>query len=154
VSGHRGLPAATERLVVAALRVEVAKHSAGHLVGVSSLADGADSLFAQVVLDAGGSLVLIVPAKTYRDVVPASHRATYDALLDRAAEVIELDHLEPDPEAYMDAGRRMLEQADELLAVWDGKPARGFGGTADVVAAARQRGLPVTIIWPAGATRD
>jgi hypothetical protein len=40
------------------------------------------------------------------------------------------------------------------LAVWDGKPARGYGGTADVVADAKTRGIPVTIIWPPGATRD
>ncbi|MFE3984588.1 hypothetical protein ACFXPR_08900 [Nocardia tengchongensis] len=30
-------------------------------------------------------------------------------------------------------------------------PARGFGGTADVVATAR--GLPVTVLWPEGAER-
>jgi len=34
------------------------------------------------------------------------------------------------------------------------KPARGYGGTADVVAEARQRGVPLTIIWPEGASRD
>jgi hypothetical protein len=54
----------------------------------------------------------------------------------------------------MDASVQMIEQADELFAVWDGKPARGYGGTADVVDAARKRGLPVTVIWPAGSRRD
>jgi hypothetical protein len=33
-------------------------------------------------------------------------------------------------------------QADELYAVWDGKPARAHGGTADVVAYAREQGTP------------
>ncbi|MPZ83287.1 MAG: hypothetical protein GEV28_24000 [Actinophytocola sp.] len=37
---------------------------------------------------------------------------------------------------------------------YSGEPARGYGGTADVVDAARDRGLPVTVIWPEGATRD
>ncbi|MFE3754360.1 hypothetical protein ACFXO9_08640 [Nocardia tengchongensis] len=32
-------------------------------------------------------------------------------------------------------------------------PARGFGGTADVVATAHARGLPVTVLWPEGAER-
>ena len=41
-----------------------------------------------------------------------------------------------------------------LVAVWDGQPARGLGGTADVVAYARQRGVPMEVIWPQGATRD
>ena len=48
----------------------------------------------------------------------------------------------------------MLRHADELWAVWDGKPARGYGGTADVVACARENGVPVRVIWPAGARRD
>jgi hypothetical protein len=48
----------------------------------------------------------------------------------------------------------MLGQADELWAVWDGRPARGYGGTADVVARARDSGIPVRVIWPAGARRD
>ena len=48
----------------------------------------------------------------------------------------------------MEASRAMLARADHLFAVWDGKPARGYGGTADVVAEARQRGVPVTAIWP------
>jgi hypothetical protein len=39
------------------------------------------------------------------------------------------------------------------LAVWDGKPARADGGTADVVADARERGTPVRVIWPNGAQR-
>jgi hypothetical protein len=53
----------------------------------------------------------------------------------------------------MDASLRMLVEADELLAVWDGQPARGYGGTADVVGVAREKGIPVTVVWPAGAMR-
>jgi hypothetical protein len=40
-----------------------------------------------------------------------------------------------------------------LVAVWDGQPSRGLEGTADVVAYANQRGVPVEVIWPEGATR-
>jgi hypothetical protein len=54
----------------------------------------------------------------------------------------------------MDASLRMLEQADELVTVWDGQPARGHGGTADVVAAARDRGIPVPVVWPEGVRRE
>jgi hypothetical protein len=57
-------------------------------------------------------------------------------------------------QAAMEASRAMLDQAERTFAVWDGKPARGYGGTADVVAEARDRGTPVTVIWPEGATRD
>ena len=54
----------------------------------------------------------------------------------------------------MAASKLMIDQADELYAVWDGKPARAYGGTADVVAYARDHDTPVAVIWPAGAERD
>lgn len=38
--------------------------------------------------------------------------------------------------------------------VWDGGPSGGHGGTGDVVDAARERGIPVTVVWPEGAARD
>lgn len=155
ITGHRGLPADTEHLVDAALRAEIDRHARnGELVGVSALADGADSLFARAILDAGGELVAIVPATEYRDGLPAEHYATYDALFARAARVIRLDYTESDSEAHMAASRRMLDEADQLLAVWDGQPARGYGGTADVVAVAKEEDLPVTTIWPEGSHRD
>ena len=53
----------------------------------------------------------------------------------------------------MAASKLMVDEADELYAVWDGKPARGYGRTADVVAYARDRGTPVRVIWPDGAER-
>ncbi len=43
---------------------------------------------------------------------------------------------------------------DEVLAVWDGRPARGYGGTADVVAYAIRTGVPVHVLWPDNASRD
>jgi hypothetical protein len=154
VTRHRGLPRHTERLVDAALRAEISKHAGTELVGVTCLADGADTLFAQAVLDADGTLVVVVPAEKYRDDLPKSHHATYDALVSQAAQVIHLDHLESTSEAHMDASLRMLAGADELVAVWDGQPARGYGGTADVVAAAAKGGVSVVVVWPDGAQRD
>ena len=52
ISGHRGLPADTERLVNQAIRQQLAAYAGRDVVGVSNLADGADQLFAQAVLDA------------------------------------------------------------------------------------------------------
>src|SRR5215472_4033900 len=71
ITGHRGLPAATERLVDKAIRDQLARDAADdHLVGISNLADGADQIFARAVLDAGGQLEAIVPAVQYRDGLP------------------------------------------------------------------------------------
>jgi hypothetical protein len=154
ITGHRGLPAATERLVDRAIREQLAACADRDLVGVSALADGADQLFARAVLDAGGQLEVIVPAARYRDGLPASAHAAYDALLARAAKVDRLNRVESTEQAHMEASQAMLARANHLFAVWDGKPARGYGGTADVVAEARNRGVPVTVIWPEGASRD
>jgi hypothetical protein len=51
------------------------------------------------------------------------------------------------------ASKLMVDQADKLYAVWDGKPAWAYGGTADVVAYAREHGVPVRVFWPDGAQR-
>jgi hypothetical protein len=118
---------------------------------VSCIADGGDTLFAQAVLDRGGRLVVVVPAEEYRAGLPQEHHATYDRLLRGAAKVEQLPFRESTPEAHMTASKRMLELTDHLFAVWDGLPARGYGGTADVAAAARERGTPVMVIWPEGA---
>jgi hypothetical protein len=157
ITGHRGLSEATSALVDAALRAEIGKRAAhGDLVGISCVADGADTLFARAVLDHGGVLHVVIPAHEYRDGLPKDHHPTYDTLLARAATTTNLDHVRSDANAHLDASLHMLDEAgaDELLAVWDGRPARGHGGTADVVKAARDREIPVTVIWPAGATRN
>lgn len=155
VTGHRGLSEKTTALVDAALRSEISKRAEdGALIGLSCIADGADALFARAILDHRGTLHVIVPARKYRDRLPGEHHATYDALIAEAAEITRLDHVESDADAHMDASLHMLVDADELLAVWDGQPARGYGGTADVVDAARDQGVPITVVWPAGATRD
>lgn len=52
----------------------------------------------------------------------------------------------------MQASRLMIDKADSLVALWDSKPARGYGGTADIVAYARENGPPATVVWPPGAT--
>lgn len=54
----------------------------------------------------------------------------------------------PDPECYYDAGVRMLSVADALLAVWDGRPARGLGGSAEICDHARMLGIPVWVLSP------
>ena len=82
ITGHRVLSRQVERLVAAPLREAVGRYD--DLVGVGALAEGADTLFARAVLDAGGSLVAVVPARGYRAALPDAHRPVFDALLARA----------------------------------------------------------------------
>jgi hypothetical protein len=153
ISGHRGLSAQTAHLVDEAIRAELARH-APDVTGLSCLADGADQIFARAVTDLGGTLEAVIPATKYRAGFPAEVLAEYDDLLAQASAVRNLSFIESTSESHMAASKLMVDEADELYAVWDGKPARGYGGTADVVAYAREHGLPVCVIWPDGAQRD
>lgn len=153
VSGHRGLNARTANLVSRAIREKLSGQPA-NVTGLSCLADGADQIFARAVVDSGGKLEVIVPAEEYRAGLPAEAHAEYDDLLARAVSVHLLPFTESTSESHMAASKLMIDEADELYAVWDGKPARAYGGTADVVDYARDHNTPVEVIWPVGATRD
>lgn len=154
-SGHQGLPPATTDLVAAELRAKLEPLAGPELVGVTMLGPGADQLFARIALELGGHLYVVVPAKRYRDGFedPEARRA-YGQLYALASYFEALEHVESTEEAHMAAGRVVVDRSVRLLAVWDGQPARGHGGTADVVAYAQERGVPVEVIWPKGATRD
>ena len=145
ISGHRCLPAPTERLVDQAIRPALAER-APDVTGLSCLADGADQIFARAVTDLGGTLEAVIPAAEYREKLPEDSHRGYDDLFARAAAVDRLPFTESTPESHMAASRLMVDEADELHAVRDGKPARAYGGTADVVAYARERGIPVRVI--------
>src|SRR5690606_23534709 len=115
--------------------------------------DGADALFARAVLDLGAPLEAIVPAERYRAGLPADHHPVYDALLAHARLVHRLPHVDSTARAHLEAGHYMVDHCDELIAVWDGRPARGPGGTADIVDYARAADRATTVVWPEGARR-
>jgi hypothetical protein len=144
----------TTLLVERALYDRLASLADGVLVGVTSLADGADALFAETVLTLGGRLEVVLPAADHRVWLPPEFLDRFDHLLERASAVEWLPYALASEEAFMAAGRVLVDRADVLVAVWDGRPARGGGGTGDVVAYARQRQVPVEVVWPPGSARD
>jgi hypothetical protein len=152
ITGHRDLPEPTCRLVSAAIATQLERFDS--IEGISSLAEGADQIFAEEVMKAGGALTAVVPSAHYtRSFETVAGGVTYRRLRARAREVIELPFSAPTAEAYWAAGQRVVGLADVLLAVWDGTASRGVGGTADVVAFAGERGVPTTVVWPPGARR-
>ena len=154
ISGHRGLTPEVAALIDQAIRAELAHFAKDDLVGISCLADGADQIFARAVIDLGDNLEVFVPAARYRDALPEAAHAEYDELISHAFAVHRLPYVESTAQSHMQASIDMLKHADLLFAVWDGLPARSYGGTADVVSHARETGLPVTVIWPQGAQRS
>lgn len=121
------------------------------LRGLTALAAGADRFMARAILAAGWPLVAPLPfaREIYRnDFSGAEDIAEYDALLDRAAMVHEMDGIAGRTDAYRAVGRVTLEQSDILVTVWDGSLERGPGGTAEVVREARATDIPVIVIEP------
>lgn len=150
VSGHQSVPAPA-RLLFEGVLDEIITPS---LVGVSALAAGADQIFAHAVVRAGGGLVAVVPSKDYETTFSRTRDLeSYRELLAVSASVIRLEFETSSEEAYMAAGRRVVDESDVLLALWDGKPAQGLGGTGDVVKYAREIGRRVQVVWPPGVTR-
>src|SRR5262245_44226488 len=122
ISGHRGLPAPTARQVDQAIRAALAERAPG-VTGLSCLADGADQIFARAVTDLGATLEAVIPAARYRDGLPTDSHLIYDDLLAKAAAVHRLPFTESTSQSHMAASKLMVDEADELYAVWDGKPA-------------------------------
>lgn len=151
VSGHQKAPRAVWNLLAASLPDILGDPP---FVGASSLAAGADQEFAEKVLGLGGELHVVLPSRNYESSLDhTTDLRQFRALLSRASEVETLGFAEPTEDAYLAAGKRVVDLCDVLVAVWDGLPAQGKGGTADVVAYARSVGKPVTVIWPSGVER-
>lgn len=151
VSGHQALSVWTQEAVRQQLAALLAEHS--QAVGVTSLAAGADQIFAEAVLAAGYRLDVILPCDGYEATFDQQGLAIFKRLLARANRVETLDFATPSEEAFFAAGKAVVDASDILLAVWDGEPAAGLGGTADVVQYASSQGKKVKVIWPEGASR-
>lgn len=111
------------------------------------LAEGADRHVARLALEAGYTLHAVLPFERHwyvRDFPGAASRMEFEDLLARAERITELPGRPGfSSQAYHRAGQALLDACDLLLAVWDGQPAQGPGGTAEVVDAACSRRMPV-----------
>ncbi|HTJ01675.1 MAG TPA: hypothetical protein VL492_02715 [Methylovirgula sp.] len=131
---------------------------------LSPLARGADRLAADVALSLGYDLFAAIPfarAEYEKDfsgaqslaeppLSAAEDLAQFTTLLKRAGDngnaVFSLDGDRTGPDrAYEAVGRFIVRNSDVLIAIWDGGPSGGRGGTAEIVEYAALRGVPV--LW-------
>ncbi len=125
---------------------EIARY-APPVEGITSLAIGADQLFARLVLAAGGRLHAVLPYENIERSFSAGDVQAFRDLLSKATVEV-LDTPGSDEDAYLAAGLRVAAMSNLLIAVWDGQAAKGKGGTADVVEYGRAKGIPLLIIDP------
>jgi hypothetical protein len=127
----------------------VADASGAELVACSALAIGADMLFAQAALGLGLPLVGVVPFEDYPADFEGPDRAAFESLLGMCRRVERLPGRRRSDRAYLKGGLWVVDNSDFVIAVWNGLPAAGLGGTGDVVEYARRKGKPVLRIDPA-----
>lgn len=146
VTGHRNISSADEDLVALINQAFVvwfrSRYANRRMLLLTALAEGADRLVARIARDAFNAdivAVLPLPEVHYiRDFAAATSRRQFKALLTSAAQVYRAPLLAPtgpDPNSaqYAWAGGFIARRCDVLIAIWDGEPARGHGGTAEVV---------------------
>ncbi len=148
-SGHRKLGDAagverTLREVLVGLRAEPGVE----WLALSSIAIGSDMLFARAALKVGmgWEVVLPLPPVEFRRDFSDHDWREVEALLAYAEHVGVVSDRPHRDDSYLDCGVETVNHCDLLVAVWDGEPARGRGGTGEIVAYARDMGRPVIII--------
>jgi SMODS and SLOG-associating 2TM effector domain 1 len=148
-SGHRQVrdaAAVTEaiRETLTALRRE----GPGEWIGLSSVAVGSDTVFVREALRSGVAwhAILPLPPSDFRQDFSVEEWRDVEALLSEAEQVRVISENGTREDAYLDCGMETVNGCDVLLAVWDGEPPRGRGGTAEVVAYARELGKPIVLI--------
>jgi hypothetical protein len=129
---------------------------------VSPLARGADRLVAEVALHLGYALYVPMPfprdeykkdftgidATKEPDAAPLSAEQDLKEFNDLLAQArvgwVALDgDREDENRAYENVGRFVVRHSDVVIAIWNGKPAAGRGGSAEIIEYAASNGVPV-----------
>ncbi len=125
---------------------------------VDSLAEGADRMAARALVarmaEGDGTLAfaldVVLPFgrdEFGKDFADEASREAFRALLAKARAVLELPGSRAaEASAYEAAAYTVIDQSDVVVAVWDGGPSGGRGGTTDTVEAAAREGRPLVII--------
>lgn len=150
VTGHRSLRAADHdeigartRLVLARLKREAPDSP---IVLLTSLAEGADRVVTRIALGEGVRIIAVLPLaqESYeRDFADSKSRDEFRVLLadPRVEQCIVAPKLSSAADApgeardiqYLLAGSFVARNSDVLIALWDGAPSRGTGGSAQIV---------------------
>ena len=152
VTGHRFLDEKREPVILEAIEKAidhvVQAYPDHYLTVLSPMALGADLMVTRALLgreDTWLIPVLAVPREEYifdlgetdkhhEDYGSAEQRQEFRHWLsERAVDVIEMPPSATRNEAYLSTGEFIAKHCDVMIALWDGQPAKGLGGTGDVV---------------------
>ncbi|MGB8346401.1 MAG: hypothetical protein WCD86_16065 [Ktedonobacteraceae bacterium] len=136
VSGHRELGDKATRAFISeqirALLVQYQRQKQ-ELALYSPLAVGADQLFVQTALELGIPVEAVLPCAAYETLyAQGNERETYQRLLHSCQHIHRLPFQDCSDDAYLAAGEWIVDHSDLVMLVWNGRAAKGRGGTADV----------------------
>ena len=128
----------------------------------TALAEGADRIVAEAVLEFDHAIMKVVLPLTEEDyeedfdtpesldefrrlmgMDPNPIRLRKRRILEESLPDQELEHRRT---AYYNVGKYIVDECDILIAVWDGQPAKGRGGTLDAIEYARSVQRPIILI--------
>jgi len=153
ITGHRFIPD-DPRLDNSIHRVLTdirANPTEEELILYSALAEGADQLVAKIALKLGGFKLCVPlpkPVDEYlKDFISEGGKERFYQHLSCAAEVIPLPMTDEHENAYQSLAYYLVQQADIMVAIWNGNFNHEDGGTGAVVRVAQQTKIPVYWIY-------
>ena len=147
-TGHRNLPdEAKSRADILKFLQKFKSTTEKTVYGVSSAAAGGDLLFAESCLQLGLPIRILLPApkEQFRGDFDDATWARAEFVMQRAMSVEVIGGGETKEERYYECGAETVQQSQMLLALWDGKPSQGLGGTEEIFTYAKNQERPV--VW-------
>jgi hypothetical protein len=147
-TGHRNLPDEAKcRQAIRKVLLEWKTKAPGVVYGLTSAAAGGDLLFAETCaeLKLPVRVFLPVPREQFRNDFDEANWHRAEGVFKNALSVEVKGAGEELTERYYECGIETVQQSQLLIALWDGKPSNGLGGTADMVHFAKEQGRPV--VW-------
>jgi len=151
ITGHRNILNVSKLTITLdkALKQLASSYKLGSII--SPLAEGADRLVAEMLMDDYDSkLIVPLPFKMEEYKKDFSEKSTHEfnKLLEAVTCMYEVDSLDKHTrsDCYFSAGKEVVNKCDILIALWDGNEADGvskIGGTAYVVDYARKQNKPI-----------
>ncbi len=117
-------------------------------VAYSSLAIGADQLFARICVETGITLRAIIPCLSYEMTFSSEDKSSYSNLLLECQSVETLGYDYPSEQAFYSAGKYLVDRCDLMFLIWNQKPAAGLGGTADIFTYSQMNRKQIVLINP------
>ena len=176
VTGHRIFTVEVQNKIEELLEIELKKLYEKYTFSeiISPLADGADRIVATHLMGKPYYAKLQVPLPYYKDdyeesflgdtkIAKDKSKKEFNDLLEKAFLVEELQNIvkpckktgkeyveyeEKINLAYLNMGQHIVDECDILIAIWDGKKAKGIGGTGEVVAYAKKKKRSILYINP------